>query len=310
MKHNKFLKISFLIALVFTIFLTGCSNSKSSDSSTKTMKDSMGHEVNVPTNPKRVVGSYLEDYLVAVGVKPVVQWSVKNATGTQKYLKDDLKNVPTIDYSLPYEAVTKAKPDLILIGNDSAVQNGKYNQYKKIAPTYVVKNGTNVTWRQQFKDVAKAVNKTDKANQVLKKYDQKLASAKKELNKKAKDKSVAVLWVTNNSAFMVSDKSASGSLLYGDLGLKEPDLVKQVSKKATADWSSVSLEKLAKLDADYIFLVNSDKDADMFKDPVWSNIKAVKENKLYQYGDDSSWQYKGPIAYTQQIDHVLKDMTK
>lgn len=310
MKHNKFLKISFLIALVFTIFLTGCSNSKSSDSSTKTMKDSMGHEVNVPTDPKRVVGSYLEDYLVAVGVKPVVQWSVKNATGTQKYLKDDLKNVPTIDYSLPYEAVTKAKPDLILIGNDSAVQNGKYNQYKKIAPTYVVKNGTDVTWRQQFKDVAKAVNKTDKANQVLKKYDQKLASAKKELNKKAKNKSVAVLWVTNNSAFMVSDKSASGSLLYGDLGLKEPDLVKQVSKKATADWSSVSLEKLAKLDADYIFLVNSDKDADMFKDPVWSNIKAVKENKLYQYGDDSSWQYKGPIAYTQQIDHVLKDMTQ
>lgn len=310
MKHNKFLKISFLIVLVFTIFLTGCSNSKSSDSSTKTMKDSMGHEVNVPTDPKRVVGSYLEDYLVTVGVKPVVQWSVKNATGTQKYLKDDLKNVPTIDYSLPYEAVTKAKPDLILIGNDSAVQNGKYKQYKKIAPTYVVKNGTDVTWRQQFKDVAKAVNKTDKANQGLKKYDQKLTSAKKELNKKAKNKSVAVLWVTNNSAFMVSDKSASGSLLYGDLGLKEPDLVKQVSKKATADWSSVSLEKLAKLDADYIFLVNSDKDADMFKDPVWSNIKAVKENKLYQYGDDSSWQYKGPIAYTQQIDHVLKDMTQ
>jgi ABC-type Fe3+-hydroxamate transport system, periplasmic component len=98
--------------------------------------------------------------------------------------------------------------------------------------------------------------------------------------------------------------------LYGDLKLKEPSLVKQVSKKATADWSSVSLEKLAKLDADYIFLVNSDKDADMFKDPIWTNIKAVKDNNLYQYGNDSSWQYKGPIAYTQMIDQVLKDMTK
>jgi ABC-type Fe3+-hydroxamate transport system, periplasmic component len=150
----------------------------------------MGHSVNVPTHPKRVVGSYLEDYLVAVGVKPVVQWSVKNATGTQEYLKKDLKNVPTIDYSLPYESVTKAKPDLILMGTDSAVQNGKYNQYKKIAPTYVVKNGDNVTWRQQFMDVANAVNKKDKAKQVLKTYDKKVASARTKLQKDAPNKSV------------------------------------------------------------------------------------------------------------------------
>ncbi|MQS45267.1 ferrichrome ABC transporter substrate-binding protein [Lactobacillus salsicarnum] len=310
LKKNKILKVGLYIALLFTLFLTGCSNSNSKNDSTRNLKDSMGHEVTVPTHPKRVVGSYLEDYLVAVGVKPVVQWSVKNASSTQEYLKKDLKNVPTIDYSLPYEAVTKAKPDLILMGTDSQVQNGKYNQYKKIAPTYVVKNGTDVSWRDQFLDVAKAVNKTDKANDVLKTYDQKLKSARNTLDKKAANKSVAVVWVTNNSAFIVSDKSSSGSLLYGDLKLKEPSLVKEVSKKATADWSSVSLEKLAKLDADYIFLVNSDKGADMFKDPIWTNIKAVKDGNLFQYGNDSSWQYKGPIAYTQMIDNVLKDMTK
>lgn len=310
MNRKKLWGVGLFIALFFTMFLSACSSSQASDSSTRDLKDSMGHQVEVPTQPKRVVGSYLEDYLVVVGVKPVVQWSVKNASGTQEYLKKDLKNVPTIDYSLPYEAVTKAKPDLILMGTDSQVQNGKYNQYKKIAPTYVVKNGTDVSWRDQFLDVAKAVNKTDKAKQVLNKYDKKVDSAKTKLNKQANGKSVAVLWVTNNSAFIVSDKSSSGSLLYGDLKLKEPSLVKEVSKKATADWSSVSLEKLAKLDADYIFLVNSDKDADMFKDPVWTNIKAVKDGNLFQYGNDSSWQYKGPIAYTQMIDQVLKDMTK
>ncbi|AKP68423.1 ferrichrome ABC transporter substrate-binding protein [Companilactobacillus ginsenosidimutans] len=291
-------------------FLAGCSNTSSSNNGTRELKDSMGHEVNVPTTPKRVVGSYLEDYLVSVGVKPVVQWSVKNGASTQEYLKKDLKGVPTIDYALPYEAVTKAKPDLILMGTDSQVQNGKYKQYEKIAPTYVVKNDDKVGWRAQFLDVAKAVNKTAKAKQVLKKYDNKVTSARSELKQKAPNKSAAVIWVTNNQAFIVSDKSSSGTLLYDDLKLKEPSLVKEVSNKATADWSAVSLEKLAKLDADYIFLVNSDKGADMFNDPVWTNISAVKDHHVYQYGNDSSWQYKGPIAYTQMINNVLSDITK
>ncbi|MFD1417642.1 ABC transporter substrate-binding protein [Companilactobacillus keshanensis] len=308
LKKSKFVKVLAYLTLLLAVFLTACGNS-SKENSTRTLTDSMDHKVSVPTHPKRVVGSYLEDYLVAVGVKPAVQWSVKNGSGTQEYLKKDLKKVPLIDYSLPYESVTKAKPDLILMGTDSAVANGKYNQYKKIAPTYVVKNGNNVSWRAQFLDVAKVVNKTDKAKKVLKKYDKKVKSARSELEESAPNKSVAVLWVTNNSAFIVSDKSASGSLLYGDLRLKEPDLVKQVSKKATADWSAVSLEKLAKLDADYIFLVNSDKGASMFKDPIWQNISAVKNDNLFQYGDDSSWQYKGPIAYTEMIDNVLKDIT-
>ncbi len=310
LRKNKFIKSLLLISLFFVVFLTACGNKSEGMEQTRSLTDTMGHKVEVPTQPKRVVGSYLEDYLVALGIKPVVQWSVKNGSGTQKYLKKQLKNVPLIDYSLPYEAVTKAKPDLILMGTNSAVENGKYAQYEKIAPTYVVKNGTDVKWRSQFMDVAKAVNKTDKAKSVLNKYDKKVASVKNELKQKAAGKSVAVLWVTNNSAFIVSEKSASGSLLYGDLGLKVPALVKEVSKKATADWSAVSLEKLAKLDADYIFLVNSDKGASLFKDPLWQSIPAVKEGNLFQYGDDSSWQYKGPIAYSEMIDQVRKDILK
>lgn len=310
LNKNKILRAILVISLFFVVFLTACGNGNKSSESTRTLTDTMGHKVSVPIQPKRVVGSYLEDYLVALGIKPVVQWSVKNGSGTQKYLKKQLKNVPLIDYSLPYEDVMKSKPDLILMGTNSAVENGKYAQYKKIAPTYVVKNGTDVSWRSQFMDVAKVVNKTSEAKSVLNKYDKKVSKAKSEIKQKAAGKSAAVLWVTNNSAFIVSEKSASGSLLYGDLGLKVPTLVKEVSKKATADWSSVSLEKLAKLDADYIFLVNSDKGASLFKDPLWQSIPAVKDGNMFQYSDDSSWQYKGPIAYSEIIDQVQKDILK
>jgi len=306
-KHWQVVRTGMVLGLACTLLLGACGTKKTSTTVTRT--DQMKHQVKLPKNPKRVIGSYLEDDLVALGIKPVVQWSVKNGSGTQSYLKKQLKGVPLIDYSLPYEAVTKAKPDLILMGTDSAVANGKYAQYKKIAPTYVVKNGTNVSWRTTFLDVAKAVNKTAKGKRVLVKYDKKVKTARRQL-KKAGQPKVAVLWVTNNTAYMVNDHSASGSLLYSDLQLGEPSLVKEVSKSATADWSAVSLEKLAKLDADDIFLVNSQKGADLFKNSLWLNIKAVKNKHLYQYGDTSSWQYSGPIAYTQMIDMVQKDLVK
>lgn len=311
MKRWRSVKVAVVLGLVCVGLLSACGSPKSTSSAangTRTLTDTLQHQVKVPSQPKRVIGSYLEDELVALGIKPVVQWSVKNGSGTQAYLKKQLKGVPLIDYSLPYEAVTKAQPDLILMGTSSAVANGKYAQYNKIAPTYVVKNGPKVTWRATFMDVAKAVNRTSKARTVLRQYDQKVKQARQQLKTNGRH-SVAVLWVTNNTAYMVSDKSASGALLYGDLKLGEPSLVKQVSKTATADWSAVSLEKLAKLKADDIFLVNSQKSASLFKDPLWKNIKAVKQQHLYQYGDASSWQYSGPIAYSQMIEMVLKALS-
>ncbi|MBM9833791.1 ABC transporter substrate-binding protein, partial [Enterococcus faecalis] len=96
-----------------------------------------------------------------------------------------------------------------------------------------------------------------------------------------------VLWVVNNSVFMVSETKSSGQLLYHELGFKVPSLVSEISESATADWSAVSLEKLAELDADYLILVNSDKGADFFSEQVWQNLDAVKNNRLWEFGPES-----------------------
>ncbi|HLQ40137.1 MAG TPA: ferrichrome ABC transporter substrate-binding protein, partial [Tetragenococcus sp.] len=63
-------------------------------------------------------------------------------------------------------------------------------------------------------------------------------------------------------------------------------------------------EKLSQLDADYLFLVNSDEKAKMFSDPLWENIPAVKNDQLYEFSPDKSWLYNGPIAYTQMLEDV------
>lgn len=302
-----------LLAACSLTLLGACStNNDSTDNSgsattsseiATTFTDAMGNEVTVPENPQRVIGSYLEDYLVALGVTPVAQWTVGNDSD-QAYLQDKLAEVPRINYDLPFEDVLSFEPDLLLMDSNSMVEGDKYDQYSKIAPTYVVTNGEDVTWRERLTDIAKVLHKEEQAAQVEADYDDLVAATKETYADQIQGKSIAVLWVVNNSVFIVSETKSSGQLLYHELGFKVPSLVSEISESATADWSAVSLEKLAELDADYLILVNSDKGADFFSEQVWQNLDAVKNNRLWEFGPESSWLYNGPIAYTKMIEDI------
>ncbi|HCE11394.1 MAG TPA: ferrichrome ABC transporter substrate-binding protein [Enterococcus sp.] len=302
-----------MLSLLSLVVLGACSNSNETTDSTAdtttsaavetTLADAAGNEVTIPADPQRVIASYLEDYLVALDVTPVAQWTVGNDSD-QAYLQDKLADVPRINYDLPYEDVLSYEPDLLLMDSNSMVEGDKYAQYSKIAPTYVVTNGEDVTWRDRLNDIAKVLHKEDQAKQVETDYNDLVASTKETYADKIEGKSVAVLWVVNNSAFMVAQTKSSGQLLYQELGFSVPSLVTEISETATADWSAVSLEKLAELDADYLILVNSDEGADFFNDQVWQNLKAVKDGNLWEFGPESSWLYNGPIAYTKMIEDI------
>lgn len=303
-----------VLALGTVLFLASCGNSGTSTDSTGSkstkehvMEDALGHKVTIPANPKKIIAPYLEDYLVALKVKPEAQWTVNNNT-VQTYLQSELKGVPTISYDLPYEEVLKYEPDLLMVSSSALVEGGKYDQYKKIAPTYVVKNGDNVTWRDQFLDVANVLNKKGKAEKVLKNYDQLISKTKSDLGTKISDHSAAILWITNNQVFVVGEKRGTGDLLYQNLGFKTPALVKEISEKSKDEFTQLSLEKLAGLDADYLFLINGDSENMIQNEAVWKELPAVKNNQVYTFSKDSAWLYKGPVANTQIINDVTKSL--
>ena len=310
------------LLLVFTV-LAACGNNNSKEDNgnkengsseeakDRTVTDAIGNEVTVPAEPKSVIGSYLEDDLVALGVTPVAQWSIQEGKGVQDYLQEYLKDVPTIDSALPYEAVSSFTPDLVLMSSASVVEGAKYDQYAKIAPTYVVAKENNNDWRTRLQTIGDVVGKKEETEKVLADYDKKAEEAKGKIQESIKDESAAAIWLVSNQLFIVGENVSSGAVLYGDLGLKVPEVVKEISATATGNWSAISLEKLAQLDADHLFLINSDGEgAEVLKDSLWSNIPAVKNGNIYEYSPDSSWLYSGPIANTQIIDDVVESLVK
>ncbi|WP_229106853.1 ABC transporter substrate-binding protein [Paenibacillus sp. 1001270B_150601_E10] len=330
-RFTPFRKSSFLLTsvIVLALLLSACGTAKEeanpasnqtaqsgqtasngqAEAKEKVMKDAMGHEVTIPAKPSHLIASYLEDHLVALGVKPAAQWSVPN--GIQDYLADGLEGVPTIPYNLPVEDVLSHEPDLLIIGDESSVQNGLYDQYAKIAPTYVLGTETTKDWRAALKKIGDILNLSDKADQVLKDYEQKEADTKEKL-KPLGERSAAILWLTNKQFFLVDETVSSGAVLYGDLGIKPPNLVSEIPAGSRASWNPITLEKLAELDADDIFIVNSDKATgadEVTNTALWQSIPAVKAGNVHEMDPKGSWLYSGAVAGSKIMDDVVKALT-
>lgn len=282
------------------------------ETGTHTMTDAMGNEVEVPENPQRVIASYLEDHLVALGITPAAQWSVNDNASIQDYLQEDLEGVPTIPHDLPFEAVQEIQPDLIIMDSASMVEGGKYEQYNKIAPTYVIGTEVNNDWREELRLVGEVFGKEEEAEQVLTDYDAKAEEAKAEIESAVGNPSAAAIWLVGGNFFLVSESLSSGTVMYDDLGLKVPEVVKEISASGESNWNAISLEKLVELDAEHLFLINSDTAAGStaLSDALWESIPAVKAGNVYEFSPAESWLYTGAIANGQIIDHIKESLVK
>ncbi len=318
---NKLLSKSFLLSA--GVLLAACSNQtvkapvdtkapaseetgNQETTEPKTMTDGLGNEVEIPSEPEKVLASYLEDYLVALNVTPVAQWSVSNGESIQDYLQEDLMDVPLIPHDLPYESVLEYEPDLLIVRD--AIEQEMYEQYAQIAPTYVL-NASPTEWRATLTEMGEVLNKEEQAEMVIESYDEKAAEEAENIQAVAEGESAAAIWMVNNSLFVVHPERSSGAVMYNDLGLAVPTVVSELS--SDADWAAISLEALAEMDVDHLFFINSDgPDAAIFEDRLWQNIPAVQQDQVYTFGPETSWLYYGPIASEQVMDDITESITE
>ncbi|MGP4106638.1 iron-hydroxamate ABC transporter substrate-binding protein [Virgibacillus sp. L01] len=319
-KTKKFRLIVAFFALVLLLLTAACGNDNS-DSSTDggnqesgqksevTVDSKMG-EVTLPTDAERIIAPYHEDTLIALGVTPVAKWAIGQSI--QDYLEYELKDLPKIEWNLPLEQVLNQNPDLIILEHGIDSYEGSYEDYQKIAPTYVMKKETTTSWRKQIEKFGKILGKEDKADEVLNQYKEKVAKAKETLSGAIGDETVAAIWATGNQFFVFEEDRHSAEVLYSELGINSPELIKNLGEAQT-QWNPLSLEKLSELKADHVFLLASEGEQgiDTLKNSdVWQSTPAAENDNVYILNDPSNWTNKGLIASEKTIDDLLKALTK
>lgn len=268
-----------------------------------TIKDEVGNDVTLPDKPTKIFAPVMEDSLLAFGIKPIMQWS--NGVKPQLYLQDQLQGVPEISFASgppSAEAIMANKPDLIILHNSFYVENGTYEKYAKIAPTYVFNNAAS-DLEGSIKILGQLLDEPDKAEQALQGYQEKVDAAKTKLASITEGKKVALIRFNAKGMFFMTDEYFSGYVLTHELGFEQSSYVKNGAFE-------VSLEILPELDADYIFLINDGNLGDEFinelKDSkIWQSTAAFKHHQVFETSEDY-WLNGGIHAQGKVIEDVLE----
>ncbi|MEK0315546.1 ABC transporter substrate-binding protein [Cohnella sp. 56] len=272
-----------------------------SEADGRLLTDADGHEVRVPDHPQRIVAPFLEDPLSALGMKPVAQWGAGGVP--QQYLQDKLSDVPVLrmDDGLKPEEVLSYNPDLIIFLTSAYAPSGSYEQFAKIAPTFVLST-SDADWRGNLEKLGALLNEQDAAAAALARYDEKLADAKAKLGSLPSEKTAVLLQAADKGFKLFGSDFYGGVTLYQALGFGQPAVLK-------GSYESYSAEQLAELaDVDYIFVLSGPgRQAPPTDNPLWQQLKAVKEGHVFE-ADSGYWFNLNSIAGGLIIDDVLKNV--
>ncbi|TJZ44034.1 iron-siderophore ABC transporter substrate-binding protein [Streptomyces piniterrae] len=313
-----------LLAVVLgTAALAACGGEKSSggDDAAKsgasgafprTVKTVKG-DVKIPSQPKRVVvldTGELDD-VTMLGIKPVgaVSPHMKTEGGFPTYLKDEVKGVtdvgPLLEPNL--EKIASLKPDLIL---SSKVRHDKiYDKLKALAPT-VFTETTGGPWKANLKAHAEALGLEKQAAKRLKSYEAQAKALGAAIKKKYDGKmpSASVVRFVAGPTRLYQKSSYSGVVL-NDIGLTRPKSQNSTDPEKTM--LDVSPEEIDKADADLVFVTVADtpdktQQKDVTSNPVWKDLPAVKNDKVFDVPDET-WMSGIGI---QAAEHMLADVAK
>lgn len=250
------------------------------------MKHELG-EAKLKGTPKRVVALEFSfvDALANFGVSPVGVADDGDASNIIDPIKQKIEKYTSLGsrYEVNFELIASIKPDLIIA--DLSRHKEVYSKLEQIAPTIVLKSlGSDYNENiASFNVIAEALGAKETADKKLKEHKATLENLKKQMPAGEK-RTVLPAVITNTGFFAHTSKAYAGAVLE-QLGYKD-------AIQSTEAYPKITLEQLVQANPDILFLmVNPGEKTvldDWKKNPLWSDISAVKNGQIYEV-DRKMW---------------------
>lgn len=309
-------KVALLASILLLLITTACSTEgKEQTSATDKQRvvDSVKGQISIPAQPQRIIATTVTypDYLYALGIVPVAAENYHEQFAS--YFQGAFKDVIKLGNGTGpnFEKVLAAAPDLIIASDwrDEA----HYDQLTQIAPTVLLKSQEE--WRDELREIAKVLNVSDKAEQAIQNYDQKIKEAKERLHTLIGDETVIYMRITPKGSVISGPLSGRGKVIHEELGLKTVDAFPKDEAGV-----EVSLEMLPEYNPDH-FIIQVDRGGDgeqaskayetMADNSLWKSLKAVKNGHVYLVGDNEWFNFGfSPVANVYAIDQIISEFEK
>ncbi len=276
--------------------------SPSSSAATRKITDAKGREVEIPTDPQRIVyvGSDPGD-LLALGVKPI--GASLSVVGSQVAYGDQLEGIADVGYPANLEKVTAQDPDLILF-NDWDDQG--LPPLEKIAPTVVIAENGGF---DRMLEIAGVLGKKSAADEYIAAYDEKVKQTKELLAQKGRQgKSATVVLLMGKSMYVMGHQGLSVSL-YDALGYAPPAKVQSLID-ADERFAEISVEVMPDYIGDELYMLKDEADETkaqaeaLFTSTLWKSLPAVKNGQVHAM--DSRWNFDDPVTRNLLLDELQR----
>ncbi|WP_414620434.1 iron-siderophore ABC transporter substrate-binding protein [Calothrix sp. CCY 0018] len=263
-------------------------------------------ETKIPNSPQRIItlhDSTILDPALALGVKPigVATYPPEEGFLFRGISNDKVMNIPQVGtaFEPSLEKIMTLKPDLIL-GRE--YQKDIYNLLSNIAPTVLIDWGSFSSFQDNFRYIAQVLDKEEEAKQVLNQYQARIQQFQQSMGKRLEEIEISVIGFTGQNIKSLS-RDATFNQIIDDAGLKRISIQNNQKER----FLELSIESLNDYDADVLFVINEsqDKRLSYLKNPIWSQLKAVKNKQVYEV-DEDIWYAGGPLGANKILDDLFK----
>ncbi|MEK4348746.1 AraC family transcriptional regulator [Paenibacillus sp. FSL P4-0184] len=289
----------------------GTVNQATSEESTNTrIVSTPKGDVEVPAEPKRVAADQYMGHLLKLGIVPIGARTFMLDEGWMEKAdipKETIEKIEDLgDFPLNLEKLTMLDPDLIIGSIDENIE-----QYEKIGTTVFLPYWEGLKTAgplDKFRSVSKIFGKEKEAEEWITEYEQKVAEAKSKLTGVIKEgETVSIVQFSQKAVYVLAAKGGNygSSTIYNMLKLPPTESAKNMAE----GFESISLEVLPEYLGDYVFVYNGDADATnkAMESNIWKGIPAVKNGKVYLYGDNYHDEFvmEDPFSLELQLDTIV-----
>ena len=269
---------------------------------TRTITDAKDRQVEVPSQPVRIVAlTELDlDSALALGITPVGAVNGRGQTALPAYLGDRAAGIVSVgtlaEPSL--EAIVALDPDLILAGSMIEQIEALLPQLSEIAPVVATYKPTD-DWKSAFQSIATVLNQESAAATFLGEYEQRVAAIKTLLPTDEATEANVARWMPQGPVIMMP--TIFSSLVLADVGITRPAAIVELAGSHGAHTDPLSLEALDLLDSEWLFLgalnpEGASAQEAALDNPLFQQLTVVQNNQVVVV-DGAVWtSIGGPLA--------------
>lgn len=326
--------VSFLlVGLVLVVSACSANNSTDEDNTSNTdadfpivVKHAFG-ETTIEKKPERVVsiGWENQDVALALGVAPVaMSIPAYGLTGDEtmriwtkeKYeaLGAEMPIVFNDLNELDFEAIEKAKPDIILAAYSGITQED-YDLLSAIAPVIAYADKPFViTWQTQIEQNAKGLGLAKEAEELIEQLEE-LIDTEVAKYPALEDKTATFAWfnASDTSSFFVYGNADPRSKYLQDMDLELPNEIEKVTEAAGGFFATISAEQAEILnDTDILVIYGGDEDLlkILQADSVLGKIPAIKNGSVVLLENDAPVTIAAATPTALSIPYAVEEYVK